>query len=443
MYYWFIMLYFSILYWVLRHFKRIWSNGFGQTDLVKWIWRIVPVRGVAADEADMASDSGLKRSDNGLKRMSTGKPSASPGAPAPAATESGDFQRLRQHQRRRETIPLKRTMAPFISIIIPNRNGETTIGLCLEAAFGSKYEPFEVIVVDDDSEDKSIEVIERFPCKLVRLDRHGGASTARNAGAAHSRGEVLFFTDADCLLEEDSLAVAAGSFASYGPSVVIGGTYTQRPYDQGFFSHFQSIFINYSECKNADHADYAASHAMVIASETFRRNQGFPEGFLPVAEDVEFSHRLRRAGCRIVVNPRLQVRHIFDFSLQRSLRNAGFKSMNWTIYSIENRDVFADSGTASIELKANVVFCFANIVLLLLYIVYNDFLLLYLMALPIAGSLSLSRGLIMAFFKGGGVVFGVAAVAYYLFLYPLAVGAGGFAGVVRYLVFGHRQRKGG
>ncbi|MBW7996783.1 MAG: glycosyltransferase family 2 protein [Candidatus Glassbacteria bacterium] len=334
-------------------------------------------------------------------------------------------------------------MAPFISLIIPNRNGEATIGLCLEAAFASKYEPFEVIVVDDHSEDESIEVIERFPCKLIRLDRHGGASTARNTGAAYSRGEVLFFTDADCLLEEGSLAVAARSFLSYGPGVVIGGTYTQQPYDQGFFGHFQSIFINYSECKNIDQADYAAAHVMVIDSETFRRNRGFPEGFLPVAEDVEFSHRLRRAGCRIVINPRLQVRHIFNFSLYRSLRNAVFKSMNWTIYSIKNRDVFADSGTASTELKTNVAFFFTNVTLLLLYVIYNNSLILYLMTLPIAGSLSVSRGLIMAFFKGGGGVFGVAAAAYYLFLYPLAVGAGGFAGVVRYLAFGHSQRKGG
>jgi glycosyltransferase involved in cell wall biosynthesis len=325
------------------------------------------------------------------------------------------------------------TMAPFVSLIIPNRNGEATIGLCLEAAHASKYEPFEVIVVDDHSEDGSIEVIERFPCKLIRLAEHGGASKARNAGAAHSRGDLLFFTDADCLVEEDSLAIAAESFSFHGPDAVIGGTYTQDPYDRGFFNSFQSIFINYSECKKADDADYAAAHAMVIAADTFKENQGFPEDFLPVAEDVEFSHRLRRAGRRIIINPRLRVRHIFNFSLYRSLRNAVFKSMNWTVYSIANRDVLADSGTASTELKTTVGFYGVDVVLVLLFVIYRDPLFLYLTALPIVASLWVSRGLMKAFLKGGGAAFAAAAAAYFLFLYPLAVGGGGFAGLLRYL----------
>ena len=42
----------------------------------------------------------------------------------------------------------------------------------------------------------------------------------------------------------------------------------------------------------------------------------------PLIEDVEFSHRLRKNGCRLVVDPRIQVRHIFNFSLLRSLQNA-------------------------------------------------------------------------------------------------------------------------
>jgi glycosyltransferase involved in cell wall biosynthesis len=61
-------------------------------------------------------------------------------------------------------------MTPLISIIIPNRNGEATIRLCLEAVYRSDYTRFEVIVVDDDSEDRSVAEIERFPCRLVRLD---------------------------------------------------------------------------------------------------------------------------------------------------------------------------------------------------------------------------------------------------------------------------------
>lgn len=325
-------------------------------------------------------------------------------------------------------------MAPLISIIIPNRNGAATIGLCLEAVFASAWEPFEVIVVDDCSEDESVEIIERFPCRLIRLDRHGGASAARNAGAAHSSGELLFFTDADCLPEKDALAIACESALRHGPGVVVGGTYTPEPYDEGFFSRFQSVFVNHSETRRIEDADYAAGHAMVIAADDFRRSGGFPENFLPVAEDVEFSHRLRRAGYRIVIEPRLLVRHIFGFTLYRSLRNAAFKAMHWTRYSIRNRDLLADSGTASRELKANVLLSPTGLALLLSGAVLGDRLLIYAAALPFAGSLLASRGLVAAFFRTGGPAFGLAAVAYYLSLYPLAVAAGAVAGAVRHFL---------
>ena len=50
-------------------------------------------------------------------------------------------------------------MNDLISIIIPNRNGAATIGKCLAAAVASRHDNFEVIVVDDGSEDDSVEVI--------------------------------------------------------------------------------------------------------------------------------------------------------------------------------------------------------------------------------------------------------------------------------------------
>jgi len=152
-----------------------------------------------------------------------------------------------------------------ISIIIPNYNGESTIGKCLEAVYLSSYRDFEVIVIDDCSRDSSIEIIKRFPCKLIRLDKHSGASKARNLGAWNSAGEVLFFIDSDCLLGIDTLSIVNESFAQDGDRV-IGGTYTKIPYDNDFFSTFQSIFINYSETKNKDKPDYIATHAMAIPS---------------------------------------------------------------------------------------------------------------------------------------------------------------------------------
>ncbi len=319
----------------------------------------------------------------------------------------------------------------LISVIIPNYNGEATIGLCLEAALASDYGNFEVLVVDDGSQDGSVDVIGKYPCRLINLHRRHGASAARKAGASNSKGGILFFTDADCLLANDTLSIAYRDISAYGPDVIIGGTYTRTPNDDDFFSTFQSVFINYSEAKRPEAPDYVATHAMVVDAGTFRKGRGFAEDFLPILEDVEFSHRMRRAGCRLVMNPAIQVRHIFGFSLVRSLRNAVVKSMYWTVYSLGNRDLLADSGTASLELKINVAVCFLALVLLGCYGLFDNTLVLLPLSLMIAANLYISRGLLRAFHEAKDLWFAIAAALYYAFVYPIAVGAGVLAGAVR------------
>lgn len=321
-------------------------------------------------------------------------------------------------------------MKQFISIIIPNYNGSQTIGACLESLFAFKDDAREVLVVDDCSEDRSIDIIKKFPCRLIQLEKHAGASAARNAGASGSKGNVLFFIDADCLLNEDTLSVIRKNCSEHSPGVVIGGTYTPTPYDPGFFSRFQSVFINYFETKNCGNPDYLATHALVIHAETFRKLGGFTENFLPILEDVEFCHRLRRAGYKLTMDPDLQVRHIFNFSLLSSLRNAARKTHYWIVYSLANRDVFVDSGTASSEIKISGVAWLVIVLLTILSLVFGQR--GFLMPVPflLAAGIFVNRYLFKAFYKAGGALFAFMAGMYYMMVYPAAVWIGAFRGVV-------------
>lgn len=325
-------------------------------------------------------------------------------------------------------------MEKYISIVIPNYNKASTIGKCLEAAFASKYENFEAIVVDDHSEDNSLEIIRKYPCRLIALESRSGTSKARNAGALASRGDVIFFTDSDCLLQEDTLSIINRTVSSCGPDVVVGGTYARVPYDRGFFNMFQSVFVNYSETKRPEAPDYIAAHAMVINAGTFRGSGGFPEDFMPIIEDVEFTHRLKRAGNKLVMDPRIQVRHIFGFSLLRSLRNAFRKSACWNMYSLENKDVLTDSGSASVELKVNVASFFLIFLFLILWMVTGNISFLYILPPVVLLNIFLNRRLFKAFYETGGVMFGVLAFMYYTILYPLPIGMATVTAVVKHLI---------
>lgn len=329
-------------------------------------------------------------------------------------------------------------MAGRISIIIPNRNGEKTIGACLEAAYASAYGDFEVIVADDCSTDESVSVIQRYPCLLVRLDRHAGAAAARNAGAAKATGDILFYIDADCLLLPGTLTSVARAVAG-NTTTVFGGTYTPVAADDAFFSNVQSAFINYSETKYAV-PDYVASHAMAIPAVVFRQSGGFPADFMPILEDVEFSHRLRKMGYRLAMDPCILVRHIFNFSLGKSLKNGFRKSRYWTMYSLANRDLHRDSGTASVELKSAVMSWTLNLILLAAAALTGRAAPLMFVPGLIGAALWVNRGLISAFHRAKGRGFAAGATLYFMLIYPVAVGTGGLAGLFGYLAgYGPRR----
>jgi len=318
-----------------------------------------------------------------------------------------------------------------ISVIIPNYNGSSTIGKCLETLFSSDYDNFEVIVTDDCSIDNSAEIIKKFPCKLIPLDKHSGASKARNAGAENSAGDILFFIDADCLIRSDTLTKVNKAF-SVTDNAIIGGTYSAIPYDKDFFSTFQSVFINYSETKK-EPPDYIPTHAMAVARDIFMKSKGFKEDFLPILEDVEFSHRLRKTGHKLTMNSEILVRHIFNFTLIKSLQNAFRKSKYWTVYSLKNKDLLADSGTASYELKINVATFYLNALMAIFSLYLKNMGILISVFLIYAVNLAVSRGLIRAFYKAKGSVFAIFATLYYTLIYPLPVGAGAISGIVKYI----------
>ncbi len=320
----------------------------------------------------------------------------------------------------------------MLSVIIPNHNGARTIDRCLDHVLASDHDDFEVIVVDDASTDDSVCRAGKYPCRLMCMTEHGGASRARNLGAACARGDILLFIDVDCLVQSDTLRVAETASRRHGYNTVVGGTYTRQPADPGFFNAFQSIFIHHCETRHRDSPDYVAGHAMVIQARTFGEHGGFPERFLPILEDVEFSHRLRRRGVRLVMEPGLTVRHIFNFNLFRSQVNAVRKTRYWVLYSLSNGDMLADSGTASRPLKVNAVVLVLSVFLLLAGLVLQLPQTIMVAVFLQLGNMVAQKSLFTDFRSSGGPVFALTAVLYYMFIYPWAIMLGGLCGVGNY-----------
>jgi glycosyltransferase involved in cell wall biosynthesis len=88
--------------------------------------------------------------------------------------------------------------SPLVSVIIPAYNRAATIARSIDSVLAQGHRPIEVIVVDDGSTDRTVEVIRRYGDRVVLIRQpNGGPSSARNTGAAHAKGEIIAFLDSD------------------------------------------------------------------------------------------------------------------------------------------------------------------------------------------------------------------------------------------------------
>ena len=93
---------------------------------------------------------------------------------------------------------------PKFSIIVPVYNVEDYIKECLDSIKNQSFKDYEVIVVNDGTKDKSMDIVKKYDVKIIEQENQG-LSVARNNGAKRARGEYILFVDSDDTIEKDLL----------------------------------------------------------------------------------------------------------------------------------------------------------------------------------------------------------------------------------------------
>lgn len=125
------------------------------------------------------------------------------------------------------------SQSPFaISVIIPMYNAEKFIAECLDSLLIQTFKNFEVIVVDDCSTDNSLEIVKGYKPKfegrltVAQMEKNLGIeSIPRNVGFGLSKGEYIFFMDADDFLLNSALETLYNAAKKYNVEVVYSGSY--------------------------------------------------------------------------------------------------------------------------------------------------------------------------------------------------------------------------
>ena len=159
---------------------------------------------------------------------------------------------------------------PLVSIIIPTHNMAKFLQLSAGSVFKQTYKNFELIIVDDASEDNTEEIIKQFNdkrIKYIKRDQKGGVSSARNCGIDNSRGDYIAFLDADNEWMENKLEKQMFKFENVSDDV--GLVYTHY---LGIFLTSGEVICEFKGCYSGDvEADLAVGCFLGVCAVIIRR----------------------------------------------------------------------------------------------------------------------------------------------------------------------------
>ena len=198
---------------------------------------------------------------------------------------------------------------PFVSVIVPVRDGGDTIAACLDAILATDYpaDRREIIVVDNGSSDGTAALIQSRPVGYLH-ERQRGVSHARNSGIAASSGEILAFVDADCLVEPQWLTELVRPFEDPEVGAVAGDLQHVTPATAAERAAAR-LLGNWQRFAFTSNPAYPITANAAYRRDVIDRIGGFDPQMIR-AQDVELGLRFQeRSGRRLAYAERATARH--------------------------------------------------------------------------------------------------------------------------------------
>jgi glycosyltransferase involved in cell wall biosynthesis len=198
---------------------------------------------------------------------------------------------------------------PKVSVVICAYNAEPTMEACLTSLQKLRYPAFEVIVVDDGSTDRTGAIADRFEGMHVIHQENKGLSAARNVGINASLGEIVAFTDSDCVVDPDWLHYLVATFLHTGLSAV-GGPNLPPPEDSMVAACVAAspggpLHVLLDDVE----AEHIPGCNMAFRREVLDEIGGFDPIYRSAGDDVDVCWRLQDLGYRIGFSPAAMVWH--------------------------------------------------------------------------------------------------------------------------------------
>jgi glycosyltransferase involved in cell wall biosynthesis len=214
------------------------------------------------------------------------------------------------------TCPPGLPKSPMVSVVICAYNAERTMLPCLESLRKLDYPNFEVIIVDDGSRDRTAEISLGFPeFRLIRQSNKG-LSVARNVGLHAARGDIIAYTDSDCVVDPHWLSLMVRTLSEKNFDGCGGPNYA--PHEDGWVEACCAASPG-APCHVLtadDVAEHLAGCNMVFTKAALLKVGGFDPQFTSAGDDVDVCWRILDSGMRLGFCPSAFVWHFRRNTIQ-------------------------------------------------------------------------------------------------------------------------------
>ena len=240
--------------------------------------------------------------------------------------------------------------SPKVSVIIVNYNGKTLLEQCLESLFKVNYDNFEVILVDNNSTDKTVEfVTKKYPLIiLIKLDSNKGFAEPNNMGAKIAKGKYLLFLNNDTVVTPNFISEMIKVVENNKKIAICQSLLLQSDGSidsSGDFIDGLGVVFSSKEIPNKIQKISSAKGAsLLIRKQTFTDLGGFDKKFFATFEDVDLGWRTWILGYDVVIAPKSIVYHLGGQTISKikpEIAFHGFKNqISMKITNFETNLVF-------------------------------------------------------------------------------------------------------
>jgi glycosyltransferase involved in cell wall biosynthesis len=235
---------------------------------------------------------------------------------------------------------------PKVSVIVCSYNGAKTLERCLESLRRIEYPDYEVILVDDGSKDDTEEIASRNRWITYLRQENSGLSMARNVGARAATGEVLAYTDSDCMADPQWLYFMVGTLLS-GAYAGVGGPNVSPPAENWIQACVAAAPGGPNHVLLTDQiAEHIPGCNMAFYKWAFERVGGFDPEYRKAGDDVDFCWRLQQDGQIIGFSPSAIVWHYRRFTLAAFRKQQNGYGEAESLLRFKHLVFFGPTGTA-------------------------------------------------------------------------------------------------